>query len=312
MTWKEIIIYLTIPSFIFFYLPFSESLFFLSSVFLIIGIKNNRIGLILTGLFIASLSRPAFLIFIPALFIIEFLTGQKKQNQTLSNKIVRFILYLIIMGTGTLVVAFIQFRDTHEWFRFLEVQKGWGNYLQIPNLPLTSWAGGYIVRLDGSAFLSGMITGFFLLLYLIRARFTKNVTLSKEVIFSLAYLGGITLSVLLFRGGSLFSLNRFVFSTAFIVVTLHYLYSSDLKLSLRQLLLIFITLTFFWILFFKSYSHIQYFLKFTFLTLYLILPFTLKSEIKLYRQIGFVLLLALNIFFQISFYLRFLDGGWIG
>ena len=120
------------------------------------------------------------------------------------------------------MVSFIQFLDTGEWFKFFEAQKHWGNFLQIPRFPLTSWAGGFIVRLDGFAFLIGIILGGFLLGLIFKLKQFRNTIIPSEVIFSLAYLGGITLIVLLFRGGSLFSLNRFIFATPFIIVAFNF------------------------------------------------------------------------------------------
>ena len=306
---KEILICLTIPSLIFFYLPFSESLFFLGSTIILIGLKNRKLYLLLTGLFLSSLTRPAFLIFIPALILTEIFAPEQKIPY--QRRIGFLMMALLTMALGTLLVAYIQYLDTGEWFKFLGVQKGWGNHLQIPKLPLTSWAGGYIVRLDGSAFFVGSAAGIFTLLWLIKVKFLSKIEMPKEVFFSLAYIGGITLSVLIFRGGSLFSLNRFVFATAFMVIAFHFFYNSLPAFNSRQLFFIFLGIMIFFIILFQSWSHIQTFLKFLFLSFYVFLPFTLKSKVKWVSQAGFMLLLLLNIFFLLSLYLRFLDGGWI-
>src|SRR5690606_31502392 len=41
-SWKEVIVYLSIPGCIFFFLPYSEALFFLCSTLILIGLRKNK------------------------------------------------------------------------------------------------------------------------------------------------------------------------------------------------------------------------------------------------------------------------------
>ncbi len=300
----EIVLYLTIPSFIFFYLPYSESIFFLCSTAILFGIKDKKYYLIYIGLFFAILARPAFTIFIPALIITEFFSEFRTKTW------LRISIYIGISLVGVLLVSFIQFLDTGEWFKFFEAQKHWGNFLQIPSLPLTSWAGGFIVRLDGFAFLIGIISGGFLLGLIFKLKQFRNSVIPSEVIFSLAYLGGITLIVLLFRGGSLFSLNRFIFATPFIIVAFNFWLKSDFCITKKQLFSIFGLIFVFWLLF-GSYVHIQLMLKYLLVTFYAILIFAMKSEIQFIRKWSLIALIFLGFTFQIMLFVRFLNGNWV-
>ena len=300
----EIVLYLTIPSFIFFYLPYSESIFFLCSTAILFGIKDKKYYLIYIGLFFAILARPAFTIFIPALIITEFFSEFRTKTW------LRISIYIGISLVGVLLVTFIQFLDTGEWFKFFEAQKHWGNFLQIPSLPLTSWAGGFIVRLDGFAFLIGIISGGFLLGLIFKLKQFRNSVIPSEVIFSLAYLGGITLIVLLFRGGSLFSLNRFIFATPFIIVAFNFWLKSDFCITKKQLFSIFGLIFVFWLLF-GSYVHIQLMLKYLLVTFYAILIFAMKSEIQFIRKWSLIALIFLGFTFQIMLFVRFLNGNWV-
>lgn len=302
----ETLLYLTIPSLIFCYLPYTESVFFASSTLLFIGLKKKRLWLVLIGLFLCTLSRPAFVIFIPALIIAEFLT------ETIDKKMfIRIIWYISIALLGNLIVGMIQYSYTGKWFEFFEVQQGWGNKLQIPKLPLTSWAGGLIVRLDGAAMVIGTVSGIVLLLKMFNVKFLNKIAFPKEIIFSLAYLGGITLSVLLFRGGSLFSLNRFVFAVPFIIIVLNYFYNLKFQLDKKALIIGF-SLIFIFFFLFGSYGHIQTLLRFLFLSFYLFLILALKSENILFSKFSIITLIGLNVFFQLYFYIRFLNNGWVG
>jgi hypothetical protein len=300
----EIVLYLTIPSFIFFYLPYSESIFFLCSIAILFGIKDKKYYLIYIGLFFAILARPAFTVFIPALIITEFFSEFRTKTW------LRISIYIGISLVGVLLVTFIQFLDTGEWFKFFEAQKHWGNFLQIPSLPLTSWAGGFIVRLDGFAFLIGIISGGFLLGLIFKLKQFRNSVIPSEVIFSLAYLGGITLIVLLFRGGSLFSLNRFIFATPFIIVAFNFWIKSDFCITKKQLFSIFGLIFIFWLLF-GSYVHIQLMLKYLLVTFYAILIFAMKSEIQFIRKWSLIALIFLGFTFQVVLFIRFLNGNWV-
>lgn len=302
---SERLLFISIPGFIFFYLPYSESIFFACSILIILGLKTNDLKWVLTGLFFATLARPAFTVFLPALIIVEYLFSAWKP--ALRNT----LLYIAVIGCGLLIVGYIQYLDTGEWFRFFSVQKQWGNYLQIPQLPLTSWAGDYIVRLDGTAFLIGILSGLFLLGFLLKIKQFRNHQISKEVVFSMAYLGGITLSVLLFRGGSLFSLNRFVFATPFIIVVIHYWLKQSIQIRLKQLMgLIFAVIAFYTL--FGSLLHFHSFIMYLLLSLYIGLLFSIKSEYSKVRNLSIIALILLNLSFQMHLFFRFLNGDWVG
>jgi len=302
----EIILYLSIPSFCFFILPYTESVFFASSVILLIGLKNKKTGLVLLGLFLSTLARPAFTIFIPALIIAELLC--EKTDKKLFLRILSYVLTTLL---GLLLVGFIQHYYTGKWFEFFEAQKGWGNKLQVPNFPLTSWAGGLIVRLDGAAMLFGTVAGFIMCLYIFKAKIIRHVNISKEVVFSLCYVAGITLTVFLFRGGSLFSLNRFVFAVPFIVVAFNFYFTQKIFFTKKQMLIGFLLIFIFW-LSFGSYVHIQTLLKFLFLSIYLFLLIALKSNNEIFSKVSLILFIFINVVFQFTFFIRFLNGDWVG
>ena len=302
----ELILLLSIPGCMFFYLPYTESIFFACSTLILVGVKQQKLGYILTGLFFCTLARPAFTVFIPALIIVEcFSNGSMKQI------LQRTGIYLLVCGAGIVVVGFVQFNDTGEWFKFFAAQKMWGNELQLPKLPFTSWAGGLIVRLDGTAMLVGLISGILLLFFMIRKKASVIKFFPPELIFSLAYLSGITLSVILFRGGSLFSLNRFVLASAFIFVAVDYYLKQDFKFSVKQILICLLILMIYW-LSFGSYVHILALLKFALISIYLMLFICIKSDNKWASNYSLLLFSAINFTFQGIFFFRFLNGEWVG
>jgi hypothetical protein len=205
---------LSIPSLFFMFIPYTEALFFLFGTILLIGFNKNSLVLIITGLLLSSMVRPSAYVFIPAIFITEYIT---KTNIT--SFIKRSLGFTLVTLLGLFSTVLIQYLYTNKWFVFFSAQQQWDNSLRIPKLPLTSWAGGTITRLDGTALLVGLIA-FFILIRIV-VRYFKSIntnTISRSFLFSLLYLCGISLIVLLFRGGSLFSLNRFIYASPYFIL----------------------------------------------------------------------------------------------
>ncbi len=118
---------------------------------------------------------------------------------------------------------------------------------------------------------------------------------------------------MIFRGGSMFSLNRFVFAVPFIIVAIDYFLKSAFTIDTKKLLLSLLLVVLFFLMF-GSYVHLQNFLKFLFLACYLTLPLALKHETKPFSVVALLLLIGLNVFFQLFFYIRFSHRrmDWIG
>lgn len=302
----ESLLYLTIPSSIFHFLPFTEAMFFASSVLILIGYRKEKTALVVIGLLLSSLARPAFIFFIAAVVITELYNAKLS-----SKKIIRIALLLMTMLAGLGIVFTIHYYYTGNWFAYFEMTKQWGNgVLQLPRLPFTSWSEGMILRLDAAAMLVGILAGLLLLAILFKTKLFKSVPVSKDVVFALTYVGGVTL-FLIFRGGSIFSLNRFIFATPFIIVAFNFWMKLPLQLRWKHLYYIFGTITLFWLLF-GSYGHLQTMLKFSMVSFYMMLIFLPKVDRPHIKRISLVLFIMLNLTFQIIFYLKFLHGHWIG
>jgi hypothetical protein len=301
----ETILFLSVPSALFYFLPYTEAFFFLFSTLILVGLKNERIWMIALGLFLCTLTRPSFTVLLPALLLtILFKQADWKQ------KTKEIALYIGLSGFGIVLVALIQFAYTQQWFTFFGVQKLWGNQLQFPRLPLTSWAGGFVVRLDGLAFLFCVFTGFVFLFYLMKRK-SLNWSLPNELIFSICYLIGIAFIVLFFRGGSLFSLNRFVFATPFFLIVLHAWLNYKKVFSTQQMVLLFVGIIAFWFLF-NAHVHIQVLLKFIAVSFYFFLLFLVKTEHPKRKLIWMWLFIGVNFTFQVLLYSRFLTNQWVG
>jgi hypothetical protein len=300
----QILLYLSIPSAIFFYLPYTESLFFCASILILIGYKKNNYTMILLGMFVITLTRPVFTILLPAFVLTELCKGFSFKSMA------RIALAILIVSIAVFIVAYIQFKDTGIWFKFFEVQKGWNADLRFPKFPLISWGGDFIVKIDALAFLFGTISGILFILNTVSKKYRKLLALDNVHIFCLLYMAGISLLLLIFKGGSLYSLHRFVFATPFVIVLLDYWLTKKVIIGPKTCSIIFLSVFSFWLLF-GSYTHIQQILTFGVSTLYFSLFIFLKANLDKYNKVFYLLLIGCNCLIQLILMTVFLSAHWV-
>lgn len=308
-TFKLAMLFLSVPSLMFMYVPYTEALFFLFSTFLLAALHKNNVWATCLFLVICSLIRPVATVFLPALIIMELLTSGSQKNSSTALNLIAYTLSIVI-GLGS--VMGIQYLQTGTAFGFIEAQKYWDHTFRLPQFPLTSWGSTRLIQqMDGVAILLGMVAGFNLWkLFVKRVKGEELPEQNKAVIFSTLYLTGIALVILFFQGGSLQSLNRYFFATAFFVVfAISFLKNNPLKV--QQLKWLFIFLTLFWLVF-GSYAHVKVLLKFLALTAYLLLYLLLLVERKNIGNIAWLLIYIINIIAQVFVLQIFLRAEWVG
>jgi len=221
-------------SFIFFALPYSESLFFLFSTLILRGYQENKRLNLIAGFFLASLVRSVAMIFVPAILICTLFSI--KLN---FNKRVLFTMFYSIMASlsGLFISAFVQYWQTHTWFYFLTVQKMWGREWMSPSFPLTSTYPERTLGLDGVAFVVGIAAIYFCFKYafffskaLIRRR-QIDFVIEPMVFFSMIFLAGTTLldTCFTFKIGfssNIWSINRHILCSPFYIAFLIWLYKN--------------------------------------------------------------------------------------
>lgn len=226
---RELMLSLSMPSLMFMYVPYSEALFFLFSAIALSGYIRRRpninskpqpgIGCVVrggewsqhltaAGLLLCCVTRAAANIFVPAIFVTEWLA----EGGRIRHAGVNFLGAV----AGVFLAAFVQHQETGKWLGFIETQRNWGHYLQWPQLPLMAWGGRQY--LDGSALIAGCLAGGLLTWIVWRRVVTQEQKSNPAFVFSIAYLFGITLLVVFFSGGEIHSLNRYCFATAFWMV----------------------------------------------------------------------------------------------
>lgn len=300
-----------LPNGFFLIFPWSESVFFVGGAMVLVGLHRNQYGLLLAGLLWCTLTRPAFTVFFPALLITEYVRGPLNRKALL-----RILGYAGVFALGATVVAWAQSLDTGEWFRFFGVQKAWGNQLQLPTLPLRTWGDREALLLDAGALAVGLAAMVWVVVRLAGRLRGKASQHSPALVFSFCYLAGITAAVVLFRGGSLFSLNRFVFATPFAFLGLNYLFTmqhsdwSSVRVNWKQLLGVFVGLELFFLLF-RSFVHLETLLCFSAVALYFSALATTLLPFRIPAKVATGIAFALQFGFLVYACFRLLTGNWI-
>jgi len=314
-SWMYFLIFLSIPSCIFMYAPYAEAIFFFFSALLLAGIKLDSKKMIVTGLFFASLTRPAATFFIPAILAMEVLNY--KDIKLFIKNIVTFILPSFI---ALFVVFLIHYKDTGVWLAFF-LTEGWGRDFKFPEFPLTTWGGLKKLWLDGIALFFGLISTFILLIALFR-KFKKPVsfTFDKAASFSLTYLMMAMCTVLFFSdkdkdgGTTLLSLNRYVMASAYFIVFLFY-FSHQVNLNLKKYGLCLFTFVVSLLLLnlngtgYNEYTLVQkvFYAIFMFCHIHIYLLISSKFQSKFLSGVYII-----NISIQLFLLSQFANGEWVG
>ena len=318
----ELLLMLSLPSAFFFYIPYSESLFFLFGSVLLSGYVKKNSYMIMIGLFLCSLTRAVSLTFIPAIFLVEIFSNDINKHGLI--KTLKFsLLYFSIVVIGIALVAFIQFKQTGIWFAFSKAQVFWAHHFQIPEFPLTTWDNWRLIWLDGTAFWVCILA-----LIILIIKFVKQIISAKNEVkysnkaylFSLVYLSFFVFYSLFYcgkdpnGGTTLICLNRYIFATPFFIIFFIDFIQSDNFSKIKYWgFLIFNIL--FWFLFglykpFNGWSMVSTLIYFLIISAYLqvVLMFNSKNFIEKW-WLG---IYCLNLFLQIYLFNVFLNNIWVG
>ena len=291
------ILFLSIPSGIFFYLPYSESIFALAcSILLYFMFQNNQWGIILTFFFL-SFIRPSVTILLPALAIYLFF-----ENYTILSKIIIIFSCTLLSILAFWVVNMYQYSYTNIPWGFFSAQSTyWDNHWRIPTFPLWTYGDNLILGLDLFSFWAACWSFYLLIINFLKKIRAQNLLFPPIWIFVYSYILGSTLLVLLTRGGSLFSLNRFIFATIFGGLFVNH-FSLNFLLHNKKILMGLIMVVSF---INKPWINIKHFL--TIVTTFLPILLIYLQSYKLIR----ILLILLFVTLQIILIQKFMSGIWV-
>ncbi|HSC39269.1 MAG TPA: hypothetical protein VLD19_15405, partial [Chitinophagaceae bacterium] len=213
------LLFLSTPSLLFCFLPYSEALFFMSSTIILIGLHRKNNAMILIGMCLAAFTRSVNVVLIPAL-IYTYVC-----NYGFSVKTIRMVLTAtLLVSAAALGVFWIQYLHTGQWFAFFKMQKLWHRTLQMPTLPLTTLS-TKVLWLDAAALFISTLALLDAAAEFIHIMFRKGKAgFSATAHFSMAYLAIMGFLAVFYSGiwprqygSSIMSLNRFVFAGPYFI-----------------------------------------------------------------------------------------------
>ena len=310
----------TTPSFIFFFLPYSESVFFLFGVLLLRGFQHDNKQLVYVGLLGCGLTRSVAIVFIPAIIVSElicyFNTG-RKENILIVLK--RIIFQCLASLTGVFVIALMQRNQTGSWFYFIEIQKFWGRHFQLPSLPFTTGNPSGVLGVDGIALIIGMIAFYLFLTYAFKTSNNKSEssenTFPKPILFATIYIIIIAFLDSFFTNDfygktTIWSIGRHILCTPFFIYFLNWL-MVDYKPKIADLVFIngLILLGLFFVELINYPYQLAYYLVYL---LVFINTISFKGLIFKKYSLFFYPIAVLNLYVMVIFYQSFLYNNWIG
>ncbi|MBS1563008.1 MAG: hypothetical protein JST39_01410, partial [Bacteroidetes bacterium] len=213
------LLFLSTPSLLFCFIPYSEALFFMSSTIILIGLYKKNEPMILVGMCLAGFSRSVNIVLMPAL-VFTYVTAYGITART-----IRFLCIAAISLTAAAFLVFwVQYLYTGQWLAFFDMQKQWHRTLQLPKLPVTTlstkvlWLDIAALFISLMALLDGAIE--FVRVFIRR----EKASLAPEVLFSIAYLAIMGFLAVFYSGvwpgqygSSIMSINRFVFAGPYFI-----------------------------------------------------------------------------------------------
>jgi len=221
---KEFILMLCMPMAVLFYMPYTEAYYMLFSSIAVWGLIKRKPAVYLIAMFLASTCRPVGTLLIIAIVCAEVYWFLNHRN--LKKAFYHFLFLSIPMIAGTLFSAgFQMLRGAESLFTFIDVQKYWNHYFEIPT-HIADWSS----EQEGSnKFLFFVLTPI-LIIYIVwtfvlklktKTVASQNMPDAKSFLFTMssAYVIGIILFSLFYQQGNLHGSSRYILCTPFFWLT---------------------------------------------------------------------------------------------
>jgi hypothetical protein len=303
--WRQQVLLLAVPSLMFMGVAFSEAVFFASGVLVLVGLHRQHTGLYCLGLALTCVSRSAAFVILPAVVATAVLAPPGRWPALRHSLAAAGA---ALLGLGVSVVVHYSYMG--RWFTFFPAQRLWGNRLGWPQLPLSNWGGSFPTRFDATSFLVGAVCAALLVGAAYRLWRHRLPAPSSAVVFSMAYVAGITLVTLVSKGGVLVSLSRYVYATPYFLLLLAVLVGR-VQLSNRQLLAAFVLMEVTWLTLFGAAGHIRTLLGFTLVSGCVLLVLANAHASARVRRYALLPTLLGGVFLLLVLFFRFLRNEWV-
>lgn len=313
------------PLLVVYLIPYTEATFILTLSIAIYGLVKNKYLLYFIGMFAAAMTRSAITILLLSFIFTTFLYVVKYKN--LKFLIFDFLKKIIPAFAGTLAVCIIQLLNgSKKLLIYIDAIKTWNNKLQIPH-NITDWSHESFGILIGILCLIIPLMLMYLLFVLAKNLKSKekietvknidNENFNKEYIFnfSIIYTLGVFLSILLFKGGCMNGIPRYVLCSPFFYILLFHLPKKIENIKTEITLMFFGVLSLIGIFFLGMIPYSTYWNFadtgfFIFILMLFVTVFLQKTPNKI-QLIFVVSILILNLIWSSYLFNVFCSDGWI-
>jgi len=310
-----LLVLVSLPSFIFFYLPYTESLFFFFGTLIVIGYRNNSFSLLILGIFGCCLTRAVSTVFLPILILTELFCWDSSKDKFF-DVLKKLFVYCSVTLLCIFIVVLMQFIQTGKWFYYIEAVKYYNRHLIPISLPFSTYSAKMILGIDGIAWTLGMISMYYCVKW--GMEFTRNLLskneskfiLNKSACFSALFLSSVVVLDTFFTNyvegmTNIWSINRHLLCTPFAICFINW-FHSQCKMKKYDFYCIFIILIL-GLFITGTFKYQHHILLYSLFSISLILSkFINKASSMLFPMY------ALNLFLFALFYYQFLSVKWVG
>ncbi len=293
---------------VFYLVPFTEGIFYLTATLMLIGLQQRKAGLVIVALTIMCLLRSVSMLFFPVWMALALL----RYADTESLKKVRIYAGYAIWGALLVILLFLYFHyKTGEFWAFVKAQRVWGAAFRLPQIPFGAWGDDrHMIFAQYSVFFCLISSCYLVWLFVQRIRKRDFHLPDDATLFSLLYIAANGVFPLVMRGGEYSSLNRYILSTPFLyfffkeINTFRFNRGSILFLIIIELLFLFVC----WQMYASATRLI---IATVFMCAMAIIPWLLQSRSTL-SFAALVIATAIGIYLQSVQFVDFVHGIWVG
>ncbi|MES2704376.1 MAG: hypothetical protein V4649_17175 [Bacteroidota bacterium] len=304
------LLWLSVPTVYFAFVPYTEALFFLLGSTLLYGIVRQKNGITWLSLLLLSLTRVTTIFLLPGLLLMVLVANERRYWYAGVRKFMWLYLSPVVLGLAAFII--FQYVQTGVWFAyFIQQSENWGHIFMHPTFPFNSLSGNRTMWLSALAAVAGVVSFVMLIMksvaWLARGRREENGILITSCVYLL-----LILAITIFcnpsyggnNGTNPTGIFRYTMMSPFFYVFLHYFSTGRAFRAWHYAAII--LLANFTYLAFGSYVHIQALLYFNFSTLLIVL-YMMGAKKENGWQAG--ALIAINFFMQVQLFQQFISTG---
>lgn len=320
------VLLLSLPFMVIFMIPYTEALFYLLFICAGWGFLKKKYWIYFIAMTLVAMTRNAFTLIFTAVICAEliFLLQERKIKNSLKRLL--FMSLPLLLGTG-IVVAIQLMQGSDSILNFLTAQGNWGHHLHLPNFRnLADWSHEsfgmnvptiMMVTIPALTYVIIAFLKYCGILKIKNPAFVLRIGNREDYLWLISLFSCLSAScmVLLFQGGNLHGLSRFILASPYfaIVLCLGFNHLKNFRVRTRFFTWLILVLFTFVVIITSSYfgkfsfSYLGMLILMVTMLLYLLQDFSQKTAYKMALFFNFLL----NVIWSTYLFNMYLSNGWI-